>query len=228
MQPYFLPYIGYFQLIKNVDEFVIYDKIKYTKKGWINRNRILTNNGIEYITLPIKKGSDYLMVYERELSQTWNKDRIKLVNRLSNYYKKSPFFRENFDVINDCLNQSEINLFKFIYGSVEIINNFLDIKTPLIIYSKLSIDESFKNKEKVIEICKNLNANKYINPIGGLELYSKNEFIKNGIELNFLSVDGVKYNQGKETFSENLSIVDVLMFNQKEDIKKFLNNYKLI
>jgi hypothetical protein len=228
MQPYFLPYIGYFQLFKEVDEFVLYDKIKYTKKGWINRNRILTNNGIEYITLPLKKDSDFLMIYERELSKTWDKDRIKMVNRLTNNYRKSPFFKEHFDIINECINQKEINLFDFIYGSIKIINNYLELKTPIIIYSDLGIDEKLKNKEKVIEVCKSLKSNEYINPIGGLNLYSKEEFLNNGIELKFLKVNELTYYQGQDTFSGSLSIADVLMFNSKEDIKTFLNRYSLV
>ena len=228
MQPYFFPYIGYFQLFKESDEFVLYDKIKYTKKGWINRNRILTNNGIEYITLPLKKDSDYLTVCERELSQTWDNDRIKMVNRLTNYYRKSPFFKEHFDIINQCINQNERNLFDFIHGSIKIINNYLELKTPIVVYSDLGIDESYKNKEKVIEICKTLGADKYINPIGGVGLYSKEEFLTHGIELNFLKVNGVTYYQGQDTFSGSLSIVDILMFNSKEDIKNFLNKYILV
>lgn len=228
MQPYFFPYIGYFQLFKESDEFVLYDKIKYTKKGWINRNRILTNNGIEYITLPLKKDSDYLTVCERELSQTWDNDRIKMVNRLTNHYRKSPFFKEHFDIINQCINQNERNLFDFIHGSIKIINNYLELKTPIVVYSDLGIDESYKNKEKVIEICKTLGADKYINPIGGVGLYSKEDFLTHGIELNFLKVNGVTYYQGQDTFSGSLSIIDVLMFNSKEEIKNFLKKYILV
>ncbi len=78
MQPYFFPYIGYFQLINTVDEFVVYDNIEFTKKGWINRNRILVNGKDEYITLPIKKDSDFLHVKDRFLAETWSKDSAKM------------------------------------------------------------------------------------------------------------------------------------------------------
>ena len=67
MQPYIFPYIGYFQLINSVDEFIIYDNIQYTKKGWINRNRILVNEKDQLITLPLKKASDYLNVNNRDV-----------------------------------------------------------------------------------------------------------------------------------------------------------------
>jgi len=77
MQPYFFPYIGYFQLVNSVDEFVIYDNIQFTKKGWINRNRILVNQNEDYISLPLKKDSDYLNVNQRFLSDAWSVDRKK-------------------------------------------------------------------------------------------------------------------------------------------------------
>ena len=99
MQPYFMPYIGYFQLINSVDKFIIYDNIQYTKKGWINRNRILVNGKDQLITLPIKKDSDYLDVIERELSESWDKDKNKMLNVIKSSYSKSPYFQEVFSLI---------------------------------------------------------------------------------------------------------------------------------
>lgn len=228
MQPYFFPYIGYFQLFREVDEFVIYDKIKYTKKGWINRNRILTPNGVEYITLPIKNDSDFLYVYERNLSDSWEKEKTKLINKLKNSYVKSPFFKEHFPIILECLNQNEKNLFNYVFGSIKIINNFLDLKTPIIKYSELCIDDSLKSQNKVIEICKNVNSTVYINPIGGTSLYSKDEFQKENIELRFLKSDYIKYPQSGDLFFENLSIVDMMMYNSLDKIKENLKKYTLI
>ena len=115
MQPYFMPYIGYFQLINSVDQFIIYDNIQYTKKGWINRNRILANGKDQLITLPIKKDSDYLDVVKRELSESWGKDKNKMINMIKSSYGKAPHFEETFELISKCLNNPEENLFKFIY-----------------------------------------------------------------------------------------------------------------
>ena len=129
MQPYFMPYIGYFQLINSCDEFIIYDNIQYTKKGWINRNRILSNGQDHLITLPIKKDSDYLNVIERELSQSWINDKNKILNIIKSSYTKSPHFQETFELILKCFNNPEINLFKFIYDSIVLINDYLEIKT---------------------------------------------------------------------------------------------------
>src|ERR1700680_880113 len=94
MQPYFFPYIGYFQLIDSVDLFIVYDNIKYTKKGWINRNRILLNGKDVTLSLPLKSDSDFLDIRDRELAADFNRE--KLVNQLSGAYRRAPYFRQVF------------------------------------------------------------------------------------------------------------------------------------
>jgi hypothetical protein len=228
MQPYFMPYIGYFQLINSVDKFVIYDNIQYTKKGWINRNRILTNGKDQLITLPIKKDSDYLNVVERELSESWDKDKNKMLNVIKASYSKSPYFQETFELISKCLNNPEVNLFRFIYDSIVLINGYLEIKTPIVISSTIDINHTLKSQDKVLSLCKEQNVNVYINSIGGTELYDKEIFKQNGIELNFIKPNPIQYKQFNNEFVSWLSIIDVMMFNSKEQIKEYLNNYTLV
>lgn len=228
MQPYFMPYIGYFQLINAVDKFVIYDNIKYTKKGWINRNRILVNGKDQYISLPLKKDSDYLNINERELSDSWVNERRKLLNKLKASYAKSPFYSSVNILLEDILNYSEKNLFNFIFNSIQKVCYYLDIETPLVKSSSLEIGNSLKGSLKVIEICNCLKSNYYLNPIGGINLYNKDEFLRNYIELSFLKSDEIIYNQFKNNFLPFLSIIDILMFNSKSDIRVFLNKYSLI
>ena len=228
MQPYFMPYIGYFQLISSVDEFIIYDNIQYTKKGWINRNRISVNGKDQFITIPIKKDSDYLDVSERMISDNWGKEKYKILNIIKSFYGKAPNFKEAYGVIGDCLNIEEENLFNFIYETILIINNFLDIKTKIIISSDIDIDHNLRSKNKVIEICKNRNAEIYVNSIGGISLYDKEEFKDNGIILNFIKSNPIKYQQSNSEFIPWLSIVDVMMFNSKEKIKEYLKEYTLV
>jgi hypothetical protein len=226
MQPYFFPYIGYWQLINSVDEFVVYDNIKYTKKGWINRNRFLQNGKDELFSIQIKSDSDYLDVVNRKISE--NFDRDKLVKQLSSAYSKAPFFKDNFPVIKEIILFDEQNLFKYIHNSVEKICEYLEIKTKIIISSSIDIDhKNLKSQDKVIAICKALGAEQYINPIGGTELYEKDVFKQHGIELSFLKANELVYKQLGNEFVPWLSIVDVLMFNSREDVKKYLNNYTL-
>lgn len=224
MQPYFLPYIGYFQLIGAVDKFVVYDNIEYTKKGWINRNRMLVNGKDQFFTIPLKKDSDFLNVNQRVIAESFQKERLKLVGRIKGAYSKAPYFKTVSPLINKILTCKEDNLFKFIYCSLTFICEFLNIETELVISSEIPIDHSLKSQAKVIALCKTLGATKYINPIGGTDLYSKKTFKENQIELNFLQSKPVEYSQFNHEFIPWLSILDVMMFNSKEKIHRFINS----
>jgi hypothetical protein len=228
MQPYFFPYIGYFQLINAVDEFVIYDNIQFTKKGWINRNRILVNGKDDYISLPIKRDSDYLNVNQRFLSDSWSVDRKKILNRVTESYRKAHKFDQIYPLFEKCLNTEEINLFNFIYYTLKETLSFMDISTKITVSSSIDINQDLKAEQKVVAICKAQNATIYINPIGGVELYSKERFKSNEITLQFHKSNPINYNQLKNEFVPWLSILDILMFNSRESVKAFLNDYQLL
>ena len=228
MQPYFLPYIGYFQLMASVDKFVLYDNIEYTKKGWINRNRILVNNTDSYVSLPLKNDSDYLHVNERCFPDTFNKDCLKIKRKIQEAYIKAPFFKEVYPLIEDILNFGSNNLFEYIYNSIKKIHVFLDIKTELIISSNLNIDTTkYRGQDKVIAICESLSAGVYINTIGGIEIYQDRPFSNKGIRLLFIKSNDIEYKQFNDKFIPWLSIIDILMFNGKEKVKLFLQDYTL-
>mgnify|MGYP001212086665 FL=1 len=225
MQPYIFPYIGYFQLINAVDKFVVYDNIQFTKKGWINRNRLLVNGKDEYFTLPLKKDSDYLNVDRRKLADTFSTEKTKLLRRFAESYRKAPEFNSVFPLVEAVFNQPEENLFRFIYQSLEAVNTYLDIKTELVVSSTIPVDHTLKSQDKVIAICKALKATAYINPSGGVELYSKEVFKENNIELGFLKSNPLEYTQFKNEFVPWLSIIDVMMFNPKEKIQQYLQSH---
>lgn len=227
MQPYFFPYIGYWQLINAVDKFVIYDNIQFTKRGWIRRNRILMNGEDKMISLPIKKDSDYLDVNKRYLSDTFNKDKSKIINQIKTAYSKSPEFDVVLPLIESAINCGEDNLFDFIYSIVKTILDYLEIDTEIIVSSEIEMDHSLMNRYRVIEICKKLEANQYINSIGGTELYDKEDFKSQGITLNFIKTNSIEYKQFDNSFIPNLSIIDVLMFNSKDKVKEMLESYTL-
>ena len=132
MQPYFFPYIGYFQLINSVDEFVIYDNIQYSKKGWINRNRILVNQKDEYISIPLKKDSDYLNVNQRFLADTWLVERKKILNKIVESYRKAPQFEPAYALIEKCLMIDETNLFDFIHHSLKYTLQYISISSNVL------------------------------------------------------------------------------------------------
>ena len=228
MQPYFFPYIGYFQLMNAVDKFIVYDNIQYTKKGWINRNRILQNGVDSMISLPIKKDSDYLNVVDRRLADTWPEERTKMLNRIAGAYRKAPHFEEAFQVIEKCILLKEDNLYWFINNSLFQMRNYLGMFSPLITSSWVEINHDLRSKEKVIELCKAKNADTYINPIGGLELYNREEFKEKGIDLFFCKSNPIEYPQFGNKFVPWLSVIDVIMFNSKEKVSEYLNNYSLV
>ncbi|ERI90852.1 WbqC-like protein [Clostridiales bacterium oral taxon 876 str. F0540] len=228
MQPYFFPYIGYWQLINSVDKFVVYDNIQFTKGGWIKRNRILYDGKDKLFSLSIKKDSDYLDVRDRILSDKCIEERKKILNNIKIAYKKAPQFENAFPIIEKCINFENMNLFEYVYNSIIKIKEYLNISTEIIISSNIQMNHALRNKYRVMETCKVLGADIYINPIGGIDLYKKDEFSYNGIDLRFMRTNDLKYNQFNCEFVPNLSIIDVMMFNSIDEIKKLLGMYELV
>ena len=228
MNPYFLPYVGYFHLINSVDEFVIYDNIQYTKKGWINRNRILVNGNDKILTLPLKKDSDYLDVKDRFLADSWDKEKLKMLNQIKAAYRKAPYYDKVLPIISSIFELPNTNLFEFILGSLHLLNSYLRIDTKITISSNVNIDHTLKGRDKVVAICKKLNGSTYINAIGGQELYDVQDFKNEGLDLMFIKSPPLNYKQYNNEFIPWLSILDVLMFNKRQDITDYLNEYTLI
>ena len=227
MQPYFLPYIGYWQLISAVDTFVVYDNIKYTKKGWINRNRFLVNGAEAGFSLPLRKDSDFLDVNQRYLAETF--DREDLLNRFREAYRKSPEFSAVMSLLESIIQNPTTNLFEYIFASIRSVSDFLGIKTPLLVSSTIDCDHSLKSAERVQAICEALDADTYVNPIGGTELYSKEDFAGKGIDLKFIKATVFEYEQSGNSFASYLSILDIMMFNSREKIiSNIANVYNLI
>ncbi|WP_018249185.1 WbqC family protein [Orenia marismortui] len=227
MQPYFLPYIGYFQLINQVDKFILYDDVNYINRGWINRNRILLNGEAHMITLALSGASQSKLINQIVIHDG-ERQKKKLLKTIRHAYVKAPYYDQVFPLIEEIMLNDESNLVKFIEFSLKGIANYLDFNTEFIISSKIKKDNELIGQNKILEICKELEAGIYINPIGGYELYSKEEFIREGIELYFIKAEDIKYKQYKNEFIPNLSIIDILMFNSKDKIKLLLEKYKLV
>ena len=226
MQPYFLPYIAYFSLINLVDKFIYYDDVQYIKRGWVNRNRVKMKNEWLYIILPIKKAS--LNSNINEVFVVNNKREIdKIKNTIKHCYVNAPNYEKIknlvFENIKPGLNISKLNI-----NLINIICNYLNIDTKMYISSEIEKNSNLKGENQILEICKSLDGDHYINPIGGKELYSKKKFYKLGIRLNFIEIDKIEYYQGKYDFIENLSFLDVLMWCSKEKIHQLLKMYKLV
>lgn len=224
MQPYFFPYIGYWQLIKAVDTFVIFDDVNYINKGYINRNNILVNGQKQLFTLELIGASQNRLINEIEVGSNQN----KMLKTISMSYKKAPCFSEVFPIIESILMCEEKNLSKYLGNSLKILAEYLNIKTRFLYSSDILKDNELKGEEKIIDIVKRLNTSVYINAIGGQELYDREVFAKNNLELYFLNPKSQEYKQFKNEFIPNLSIIDLMMFAKNDDIQEMLNKYTLI
>ncbi|MCA9182470.1 MAG: WbqC family protein [Planctomycetales bacterium] len=212
MQPYFLPYIGYWQLMASVDTFVVYDNIKYTKKGWINRNRMLLNGQATTFSLPLARDRDELDVMERRLAESYQRE--KLLARLDGAYRKAPHFAEVRPLMERVVMHPSDNLFVYLWNSIHCVSEHLGLTTALVRSSEINVDHGLKAKDKVQAICQALDATAYVNPIGGQELYESRDFGEHGIQLQFIRSLWAPYLQWPgQSHVPWLSVVDVLMFN---------------
>lgn len=227
VQPYLFPYIGYFQLINAVDKFVVYDDVAFIKQGWINRNNILVNGSPFLFTIPIRNISSYSLIRETEVSYDidW---KSKLFKTIQESYRKAPYFKTGFQIIENTFANDEQYISKIAIKSILEIVKYLGLQTDLKESSTSYLNSELSSQERVIDICKKELASQYINPIGGKELYSKDVFRSQGIQLNFIKTQPVKYKQFKNSFISSLSIIDILMFNSPAEINTMLQAYELL
>ena len=229
MQPYFLPYMGYWQLINAVDVFVVYDNIKYTKKGWINRNRFLSNDKVDTFTLPLVKSSDSDFINQKKLVPNFSEELSKIKRRLDGAYCNASNFEEGKSIFDSATSSQSFNLFDYLDNSIRTVCSVLGITTKIVNSSALPVDHSLKGQERVIDICAYFQAKSYINPPGGVNLYRSNDFALKSINLMFISPRIKPYKQVNTVqFQENLSIVDLFFNLDKDAIKQQLNECEII
>lgn len=220
MQPYFLPYIGYWQLIAAVDVFVIYDTVKYTKKGWINRNRLLRNGAPAVFSLPLRRASDDLDIRDREIAPEFRGE--TLLAQVRGAYLRAPQFVPTFALLQRVVETDERNLFVFLERSIRLICEHLAIGTEIRRSSDVPADRELHGEDRVLAICEAVGTDVYVNAIGGVELYSPEAFAARGVELRFIRSRPLEYAQLGAPFVPNLSILDVLMFNPITAVKESL------
>lgn len=231
MQPYVFPYLGYYQLVGAVDIFVFFDDVNFINKGWINRNQILQQNIPFKFTIPLQKASQNRLINEIELAD-FDKWRNEFLKRLDYNYKKAPFYHSVYPWLQDFF---YLKNYRFISelaeASVQGVATLLGISTTFMISSKIPYRDSVVNngQEKILRICEILNADRYINPQNGVDIYDSKLFQEKNIMLNFIRMDDVIYDQfDKKRFSPSLSIIDVLMFNDLNKCRELLTKYTLI
>lgn len=215
MQPYFCPYLGYFQLVNAVDKFVFYDNVAYIKGGWINRNKI-TSNGKEFLfTIPLVAASSYKLIKDTEVN--WHvKDVDKLMKNIASSYKKAPYYGAVMQVLEQIISDEPATIGLLAGRSVKAFSDYLGLQTKFSYSSEGNYTKTDNRVENLINIIKAEQADVYINPIGGMELYNKVEFSQYDVSLFFL--------KGKPS----LSIIDVCMNNSVKNIISLINDFSLL
>jgi len=228
MQPYFFPYVGYFQLIKAVDVFVVYDDVQFIKNGWINRNRILLDGEPAWMTLPVERGNLRDYINQRHFVN-YQQACTKILNQLDAAYRHAPHFTETMSFVKSMLALEGANIAEILKQQLELTARHLGIATQFLISSRLpKQDSELFGQDRVIEICRAAKADVYCNSIGGVGLYDPSEFSKSGLALRFIKSHATPYKQFGEGFVPDLSIVDALMFTSSREVAGMTRNFDLI
>jgi WbqC-like protein len=226
MQPYFFPYIGYWQLVHAVNRFVIYDDVNYIKGGWINRNRILINGEPTYITVPLHQPSPFKRICDTTLqpSSSWRDRQVKMVETT---YRKAPRFAVVFPVIERLIRHETESLPDYLRHQLRTLSAFMGINTEFIPSSRCYGNSNLLGQARILDICNLEGATVYINPLGGQELYDPGAFSDFGIDLRFIVMRPFRYQQRSKAFVPYLSIIDALMAIGPIEIRQQLDAFDL-
>jgi hypothetical protein len=223
MQPYLFPYLGYYQLVNSVDKFVFYDNVNFIKRGYINRNNVLVNGKAQRFTVPVPGATQNKNINEFNFSS----DVTKILTTIKHAYSKAPFFNNVYPLIERVFTQTDRRVVMLCKASITEIFDYLGIQKEFFISSELKYDQEQTAAERLISISKSLNCEQYINSPGGIELYEKDFFEDRNVDLAFIKMNDVSYKQGKNEFVPYLSMIDVLMWNDIEEVKLMLNQCQL-
>ncbi|EIO4059130.1 WbqC family protein [Vibrio vulnificus] len=225
MQPYLFPYLGYYQLVYAVDKFVFYDDVNYIKGGFINRNNILANGTSQRFTIPVEQASSFKKISELSFSENVRKQLMSIEQA----YSKAPYFKDVFPIIQKVLSSENRDVTYVCRQSIEAVFLYLGIEKSTILSSDLDYSRDQSAADKLVSIAGLLNCNEYVNSPGGKELYNKAYFKERGVDLSFIGMKLVDYPQGNDKdFLPYLSMIDVLMWNDKDSVKSFLDKYVLV
>jgi hypothetical protein len=221
MQPYFFPYIGYFQLVAAVDKFVFYDDVNYIKNGWINRNRLLISGGVQYFTIPLAGASPNQRIYEVKIQNVgpW---REKMKRSIEQSYAKAPFVKEIMRLLEDVLNIQSDFLSDYAKASVKTVTEYVGIKTSFVDSSRIYPNQELTGVDRVLDIVTQEQASFYYNLPGGASLYDHKAFKARNVELCFIEPYLFSYAQRSKEFIPGLSMLDVLMFNDRHTTQNML------
>jgi|APTNR8051073442_1049403.scaffolds.fasta_scaffold03006_8 hypothetical protein len=227
MQPYFFPYLGYFDLINCTDQWIFFDTVQYIRHGWINRNRILhPKNGWQYIIAPLRKHKLETSIKNVKLNNDifWQE---KIIGQLTHYNKKAPFFNQVMMLIKNCLAYESDSITCINVNAIEKICDYIDIPFKCKLFSEMNLElgDVEHPGQWALKISAAVGAKEYVNLPGGEALFDLKEFERMGILLTIRRMPLMVYPLRSYEYVPNLSIIDVLMWNDPSNIKKFLDSW---
>ncbi|HPS01938.1 MAG TPA: WbqC family protein [Candidatus Sumerlaeota bacterium] len=228
MQPYFFPYLGYFDLINYSDQWIVFDTPQFIRHGWINRNRILhPNQGWQYVMVPLGKHSQKAAICEVLISSScdW---RERIAGQLQHYRGHAPFFSQTMGLLEECFRIETDSISRLDIHILSTVCRFLGIHFQPQLFSEMNLPLGPIQSpgDWALRISSALGASEYVNPPGGEVLFDHHQFQEMGIRLAIRRFPTFVYPCRGYSFEPNLSILDVLMWNQAGDVKTFLDNQK--
>lgn len=223
LQSNYIPWKGYFDLINMVDEFIIYDEVQYTKNDWRNRNIIKTNQGLKWLTIPVRQKSlNQLIKDTKVIDRRWNK---KHWSSLSQNYAKATYFKDYKDIFERLyLDSKEEFLSEINYNFITKINKLLGIKTKIRWSSEFDLING--QTEKLIEICKNCKADTYVSGPSAKSYFDHDLAKQENIKVEWMNYRGYKeYDQLNLPFEHGVTILD-LIFNKGPNSTKFMKSFQ--
>lgn len=224
-QPYFMPYLGYWQLINAVDVFASADNYNFIRGGWIHRNRILRQGNICYFNITIDHMSQNRYICDHMIKPLDVGERLGI---LREYYRKAPNLETGLDVMRDALTCDTLNLADFLFHTISVVCTYLGITTRLVKTSDYPQDPTLRKEGRIFDYCRQLGADTYYNAIGGRELYTFDSFREHGLALDFLECIPVAYRQQAQEFVPRLSIIDVIMNTSQKESQDMLASCRII
>lgn len=231
MQPYLFPYLGYFNLIHACDAFIFLDNVQHIPRGFVNRNRILMTGSAHMFTVPLAAAPRDKWINERHVGGNFHQFYNKFIATLEHAYSKAPHKHEILELVSQVLGCGEENLARLCDKSIRAVCRYLGLeRTMLVASDMLTTDQArqLRGQDKIIRLAVMAEATRYLNPMGGIELYAPEDFANAGMELRFVQPTLPEYPQEDSTFIPGLSIIDVLMHVQPETVRHFLTAYVVL
>lgn len=226
-QPYFFPYLGYWQLINAADVFLVADDVTFRRKSWICRNRILVSGRPYWLRLQVQDASSFRLIMDTRLSGV--NSFLEKLRTLEMAYHKAPFFADVYDLASRVFAfDSKGMLSPFLENSIREVCGYLGIDTVIGRCSDYPENSRYHREKSIYYLCRELGADTYINLPGGQALYDFGEFGREGIELRFIQPRMREYPQFRGPFVPSLSILDIMMFNSREAVHEMLSDFDYV